>query len=355
MRVVLSLIGRLFKYVKSTIIKTGGAIKNFKESPIDNLAVLIPVGMEVVGLIAFLVTYVLFIRDGGYAVQIQDFKEHGLSLGGTSYKMSEYDLNFMLTNRFFGDAMTLLLIGQILIILIAFFRKESKVIKVLMVIDLGIAGLVVGTWLLVTGALEMVSRLPKEKQAEMAEKVTDVHRANYETLITVLTVTFFVAIGIFIVLTIISKCRWMLGHCGMALLINTILLPILLMLIEYIISLVVGLVFIALMVLFFWIVFMCILEGGKEQGGSTSTGSAKMKSSEKKVSEKPKNCSYEDLGMGECKLYKVHGFTHDYIERDNMVGTREICSLDDFRKGRFHIYDKATGREIKDGEIPWRK
>ena len=55
------------------------------------------------------------------------------------------------------------------------------------------------------------------------------------------------------------------------------------------------------------------------------------------------------------KLYKVKGFTHDYIENDNGVASSEICDLDSFRKGKFKIYESKTMREIKENEIPWRK
>ena len=69
-----------------------------------------------------------------------------------------------------------------------------------------------------------------------------------------------------------------------------------------------------------------------------------------------KNCVYitdynRILGI---KLYKVHGVLHDYIEVYNGVGRSEVCSLDDFESGRFHIYEKETGREIMPTEIRWR-
>ena len=55
------------------------------------------------------------------------------------------------------------------------------------------------------------------------------------------------------------------------------------------------------------------------------------------------------------KLWKVHGMMHDYIASDNGMITREICSLEWFEKGKFHIYESESGREIKSSEIPWMK
>lgn len=55
------------------------------------------------------------------------------------------------------------------------------------------------------------------------------------------------------------------------------------------------------------------------------------------------------------KLWKVHGMMNDYIASDNGITTREICSLEWFEKGKFHIYESESGREIKSSEIPWMK
>lgn len=71
-------------------------------------------------------------------------------------------------------------------------------------------------------------------------------------------------------------------------------------------------------------------------------------------SQKIKNTEYVDRGFLGCKVYRVHGVLHDYIQYDNGVGTREICSLDDLRKGKFHIIDQATKRAIQEHEIPWK-
>ena len=55
------------------------------------------------------------------------------------------------------------------------------------------------------------------------------------------------------------------------------------------------------------------------------------------------------------KLWKIHGVMHDYIASDNGLTTREICSLEMFEKGKFHIYESESGKEIKSSQIPWMK
>ena len=46
---------------------------------------------------------------------------------------------------------------------------------------------------------------------------------------------------------------------------------------------------------------------------------------------------------------------HDYIASDNGLTTREVCSLEMFAKGKFHIYESESGKEIKSTKIPWMK
>ena len=58
--------------------------------------------------------------------------------------------------------------------------------------------------------------------------------------------------------------------------------------------------------------------------------------------------------FGGIKLYKVHGFMGDYIELDNSVVERKVCSLEEARSGKHKFYEKESGREIKFDEIPWK-
>lgn len=42
--------------------------------------------------------------------------------------------------------------------------------------------------------------------------------------------------------------------------------------------------------------------------------------------------------FGGIKLYKVHGFMGDYIELDNSVVERKVCSLEEARSGKHKFY-----------------
>ena len=50
-----------------------------------------------------------------------------------------------------------------------------------------------------------------------------------------------------------------------------------------------------------------------------------------------------------------NGNFNDYVASDNGAMIREICSLELFEKGEFHIYEAESGREVKSSEIPWKK
>ena len=57
--------------------KTKMAIKEFKNNPVHNLAILLPVFMSLFMLICGAVLYITFIAKGGYPAQIQSFRDNG--------------------------------------------------------------------------------------------------------------------------------------------------------------------------------------------------------------------------------------------------------------------------------------
>ena len=59
----------------------------------------------------------------------------------------------------------------------------------------------------------------------------------------------------------------------------------------------------------------------------------------------------EILGI---KLYKVHGDMGDYIELDNTMVEKKICSLADAESGKHKFYREESGKEIRVQEIPWK-
>lgn len=64
--------------------KTKTAIKEFKNNPVHNLAILFPVLMSLFMIICGTVLYIMFIVKGGYPAQIQSFRDNGWWEGAKS-------------------------------------------------------------------------------------------------------------------------------------------------------------------------------------------------------------------------------------------------------------------------------
>ena len=91
---------------------------------------------------------------------------------------------------------------------------------------------------------------------------------------------------------------------------------------------------------------------------SSSQNTTSKKAEPEKTQERKANSSYienySEAG-GTC-LHKVKSsWGEDYIELDNSIVTRRICSIKALEKGEYHIYDKKNGREITSAEISWKK
>ena len=153
-----------------------------------------------------------------------------------------------------------------------------------------------------------------------------------------------------------------------------ILVPLIFLILQNIVSIFTGAVALLVIVAVIGIGFL-IFVGGKggdrEHIGTSSDASGSSFGAENKRTKNNTNKSKEEnkkmrsnkdsayisnlneaLGI---QLFKVHGTFGDYIELDNHLVNRKICSLEALEKGKFHIYDERTGREIKSIEVPWRK
>ena len=73
--------------VDNLIYRTKESVNNFKEDPINNLGFLIPVAIALISLGSGIVTYIMYIFNGGYTVQINAAKKYGW-FGGYSEKFT---------------------------------------------------------------------------------------------------------------------------------------------------------------------------------------------------------------------------------------------------------------------------
>lgn len=347
------------KYFNRLKDKCSWAVENFRQNPLDNLAVIIPVLAGITAIIGVVVAYILFIVNRGYAEQIDVIKLHGID--GISEAFT-YGTTYIIYGNIVGNIIKLFLGVEIIVMLVAYFIKESKAKKILMIIDLVLLVCWCGIAILLDAIFTRKIELTKEQENKILEALDIIKMQSTRQIFDMLTVLVVVIIVLFIVLVLISKSRWMLGYAVKATLFSFVGLPLILLFLENVIPMIAGIVALSFLCVVILIIFMSVVSGEETSGNSSPSDSSATspsnfysspKSKEKKK-EHEKNCEYIELGFLGFKIYRVHGVMHDYVERDNGVATAEICSLDDLRKGRFHIYDKATGKEIRENEIPWR-
>ena len=171
-----------------------------------------------------------------------------------------------------------------------------------------------------------------------------------------------------------SKYKFMLKEFAFAALTSLVIVPAFLWILENIISVLVTSIFV-IIIIFVLLKFVFIEKkdnsasskkdymhkygDATNKNNESATHKSNLVEKEKTKPEPPKseNCAYiTDFNkFAGIKLYKVHGVMHDYIATDNGLVDRELCSLSDYEKGKFHIYEEKTKREIKSEEIPWKK
>ncbi|MBB2182797.1 hypothetical protein H0486_07900 [Lachnospiraceae bacterium MD1] len=353
--------------MKMYLKKIKNSVRNFKVNPIDNLAVIIPALIVLTMVIGWIVAFIMFIVDGGYLKQITQIRLSGFGFDGVKKSLTNGTIH-ILYGSFVGTIVKVLLCSQSIIILISFFKKATKVKRVIMIIDLVIAGIIIVGILLLIWLYIGKIRLSDSQIISLINFLNGIDKQKKQLFLIVLVVVVVAIVISALVLILTSESKWMFKDGSLAAL-SFLLFPLALLLVENIIPLIVGALFLAIIACVIWLILYLVASGGLSSGeGASSASSSSVSSSSgyssysgtssKKqadaVKMKDKNCEYVDLGFLGMKLYRVRGILHDYVERDNGVGTGEVCSLDDLRKGNFHIYDKATGKEIKECDIPWR-
>lgn len=319
---------RVFIFLIGVKEKTVYAIKGFKKNPVDSLGVLLPVMIGLLGLIGLIISYAMFLTHGGYITQIDSIEAYGLSSTKFDEQYgSEYYFNIKIIFILTG----LLLIIQFLVMQMDYFRKSSKWWKRLMIIDLVVAGLGIGVVLLLKGFGNVTTLLSKEQQDKIIEITSGKQVQIYATIMKASFIIVAIMSVICLLLLLKSNSKWMVGYSVCALLMVYLIFPILLNVLESIILLVSMGVIIALIGIICWFIFRSLRPDGMPEN----------------------EWIHIALEKG-AKLYKVEHGTHSYIEFDDGINKRALCSLDDFRRGFVHIFDNVSRREIKEIEIPWR-
>lgn len=311
---------------KETTQKTIYSIKNFFQNPIGGLGALIPIVMYIITITVTIIGYIKFIMAGEYTKQIAIIKESGFTEGFTVGTAN------VLVSGIAPWIIAVLAFVQFIVTLIAFFRSAGKKKCIFMIID-------------VVFLMALLFAL-----------VFDFWRINMLFGVRIEAGGFImgglIAFGVFCwVLTAKTEGRAMFLGFVKGLIFHFIIMPLLILLLENIIPLVMAIVSMAILGLVFWF----ILGGlGGDTGGTANVSTDNSKGrTEKKESGKSMYIS-DYRRTGGINLYKRRGTFGDYIELDNHIVTKSICSIAEIQGGKMHLYDKATGREIKLEEIPWK-
>jgi len=330
------------------------SIVHFTGAPIENLGVIIPGTVILTALVALVVALIIFIATGGYNGQISSIKTNGFD--GISAALTNGTV-YILYGRVVSSIIKMLLGAQFIIMMIAFFLNATKVKRIIMIVDLVLTGVfivtIIGIVQIYTGKIVFSD----EQAIRVANMIDGTNKESAKTLLIVLSIVAIATIVSFLILILITESRWMLEYGIISGLISMVAIPLIVLLIENIIPLIAGIVALAILGLILWFVFSS-LAGGESSSNVSSNHTVDTHEKPQKESKKiesDKNTEVISLGFSGFKLWKVHGIMHDYIARDNGLAQAEVCTLDDLRKGKFHLYDKSNGKEIKESSIPWQK
>ena len=348
-------------FVKNTVKRTFESIKQFKDDPFYSIGQIIPVLITLVAFVGCIVAFIMFISNGGYVKQINIIKMEGFS--GIKNAITKGTVPFVYQSVIHIIVNVLLAI-QFINVLIVYFYESSIIRRVVTIFDMVII-------LVAIAIIVFFSKVNLEEIKWFDGKIDNVALTLGEWKLStvyliafIVTIVAIVAFIVFLILISTGESGWMFGHGIVAAIITYAAFPLFLILLENIVPAIVSAIF----VLIIWIIFKVVLynEGGDENSSSAeveSVGEKKTYSSERQNSRiteekvQQKNCIYiQDLNktLG-IKLYKEKRATNTFIVSDNLLAQRKLCTVKDLENGKFHIYDKATGREVKSNEIPWRK
>lgn len=353
--------------IDNLIYRTKESVNNFKEDPINNLGFLIPVAIALISLGSGIVTYIMYIFNGGYTVQINAAKKYGW-FGGYSEKFTSGTTG-MITSGIIGKILLLLIGIEFVVMMINYFKYNEKGKRVVMIVDLSF--MLIQVVLIMNIFMASIGVLVIGSIITQISKLFGEIAINPQTVVWGYAIIVMVAIITFIVLILTTKeCKWMLGYTTLAVVFAKILVPLLFLILQNIVSIFTGAVALLVIVAVIGIGLLIFAggNGGNTEHTETSSGASRSslgtenkKNNMSKPKEEKMRSSKDSAYIASLneafgnQLFKVHGTFGDYIEQYNHLVNRKICSLEALEKGKFHIYDERTGREIKSNEIPWRK
>ena len=320
--------------------------EQLKENPIETIAISLSwVFVIIIGLMAVF-AYIKFIIDGGYSLSVARIKENG-AFASANFTTGTIHI---ISNNVVWIILGIIIGVQTIVSIILLFAEKEIWKCILFVIDL----------------IAIVFCFVK--------MVTCQNNSMSEEMRLIYSVVTLIAIIVFFKLLIDSDGSYVFLAEGLGLAAYLIILALILLL-ENIVA--IGALAGAIIVVGIVAAILIFGNSSNESAGSTSSGSGgstsyksssgnvgvKSRKPDKKTANTPAykkdsnpNHHYianynEILGI---KLYKVHGDMGDYIELDNTMVEKKICSLADAESGKHKFYREESGKEIRVQEIPWK-
>lgn len=344
--------------VKELSEKIVDSIKNFTNSPVESLGLLIPATMVIITVVSGLVGYIRFIVQGGYLNQVNLIKE--LGIGGILKGFTTGSSGILMSGSV-AKVIWILFLIQMIVMLISYFLSAGKIKRIIMIVDLVVIGLLIIALFFVF-PYEVGLLVFSEEQLISFYALFGEANLDFEVIRMTYAIVSIVPALVFLILIVISDCRWMLGYGVFNILANFIAMPLIVLVLENIIPLsLAGIVLLVVIVIFYIFSLGSATAGGGSSSSSRSGGYSSSYSThsspqlenhkstviEAKTAEKQFDRSQKKKEFNfNTTFWRDKGGNGVFIpladciyHKDTWGEKRYICTVDDFEKGEVAIFN----------------
>lgn len=270
------------KKIKSVYGRTKEAIMHFKDDLINNLGFLIPIAMCLIVFISGVVTYIMFIANGGYAAQVAIIDENGL-IDGVEKAFTTGTVGLILSG-IVGKIIIGSIIVEFIILLVDYFKTSGKAKTIIMVIDLVLLMIQISfTAIIIRNVIDKIN-ISWEEAYEYLSTLNNL-TINHKAIFVTYVVLCLISLVTFIVLILITKeCRSMVGCTFSSLIFATVVVPLVFLLIENILPIVSIIVVMVICIVVYKIVKFFLIGPGAIARKKIQLETAQQRSSEYKAS-----------------------------------------------------------------------
>ena len=338
---------KIGKMLKNILPKTIDSIRNFTSDPINSLAYLTSVFTGIVAFISGIITYIMFIEQGGYTKQINEIKRTG-ALGNFENKFTTGTTNLILSG-IAGKVIVFLILLEAVFLLIQYFRQNGRAKKIV----LSIAGIIVIIQVLLNRIMFCVETsqiMVKGIEYKVFMAVVTSGVDPKIILIVYASITMISIITLLIMLLLVKDCRTTLGYMMVSLVAVYIVIPFLFLLLQNVIPLVMT----TLAIIFITALMKGVVEGLCSQGTEkpsqpvSAAKPQKVKNIEKKENElkaREKKIDSNAIFWRDKGGYGIVVPENDCIYFKNGLTEKGfVCTVQEFEKGTVRIMNK--GRRV---------